>query len=290
MKYRLIHISDYHYSRSVTLSQTQVRLRPRETRHQHCQEYHLNVEPTPRIVGHHHDYFGNPVTDFAVQHPHDHVTIKSTAIVTVEAPERLLPEITPPWERVASGIPGVGDADALDAAQFVFPSPLIPIDEQLHEYACVSFAPGRSILDAALDLMCRIHREFKYDKTATTVSTPIMDAFRMRRGVCQDFAHLMIACLRSLRLPARYVSGYVLTSPPPGKPKLVGADASHAWASLFIPGFGWTDMDPTNNQIPTEKHISIGWGRDYQDVSPVKGIVLGGGAQAITVSVDMSPI
>ncbi len=178
----------------------------------------------------------------------------------------------------------------LEAYQFAFDSPHVPTSPDLADYAAVSFSPGRPWLEALLDLTRRIHTEFKYDQTATNVSTPLERSAAMRRGVCQDFAHLQIGCLRSLGLAARYVSGYLVTAPPPGQPRLVGADASHAWLSAFSPEHGWIDVDPTNDMIPSPKHITLAWGRDYSDVCPIKGVFIGGGHHGMNVSVDVMPL
>jgi transglutaminase-like putative cysteine protease len=178
---------------------------------------------------------------------------------------------------------------ALEAAEFLFDSPLIKSNDDFADYSRPSFPKGRPILEAVQDLSERIHKDFKFDPSATDVSTPVTQVLKDRRGVCQDFAHLQIACLRSIGLPARYVSGYLNTIPPPGQPKLAGADASHAWVSFYCDAHGWIDIDPTNNQIPNLQHITVGWGRDYSDVSPVRGVVLGSAGHALKVSVDVRP-
>ena len=176
----------------------------------------------------------------------------------------------------------------IEAYQYAFDSPHVPTSPDLAAYAAISFTPGRPWLESLLDLTRRIYREFKYDKTATNIHTPPSEVLRVRRGVCQDFAHLQIGCLRSLGLAARYVSGYLVTAPPPGQPRLVGADASHAWLSAFSPEHGWIDVDPTNDLIPSLKHISLAWGRDYSDVTPIKGVYIGGGHNGMTVAVDVA--
>jgi len=178
----------------------------------------------------------------------------------------------------------------LEARQFVFPSVYAPIAEAARAYAAPSFTEGRPLLDAVMDFTDRIHTEFAYDPGATTVATTVEEALGLKRGVCQDFAHLQIAGLRAMGLPVRYVSGYLLTEPPAGQQRLVGADASHAWLSVYCPQFGWIDVDPTNNVLPSTQHITLAWGRDYGDVSPVRGIVLGGGGQSLTVAVDVVPV
>ena len=176
------------------------------------------------------------------------------------------------------------------ASQFVFDSPYIPTGDRFAAYAAPSFPPGRPVFEAVLELTSRIHAEFCYDPTATTIATPIKEVLEQKHGVCQDFAHLQIGCLRSLGLAARYVSGYLVNLPPPGKPRLVGAEASHAWISFFCPGFGWIDLDPTNNQVPSDRHIVLAWGRDYDDVSPLKGVILGGGNHTVKVTVEITPM
>jgi transglutaminase-like putative cysteine protease len=213
-----------------------------------------------------------------------------TAACLVETSRPAMPEParTPAWETVAQQLAAPARPAVLDACQFLFPSPLVTVGPAAAAYARPSFAPGRPVLDCALDLIRRIHTEYSYDKSATTIDTPVEQVLADRKGVCQDFAHLAISCLRALGLAARYVSGYLETLPPPGKPKLEGADASHAWVSLFIPDSGWVDLDPTNNLIPGESHITLAWGRDYGDVTPVKGVVMGGGAHTLSVTVDVT--
>ena len=190
------------------------------------------------------------------------------------------------WETVHEQLAAY---EALDAYELVFESPYVVGDDAIRDYALQSFAPGRPILAAAMDLTSRIFREFQYRGGVSDVSTPVRDVFAMRQGVCQDFAHLMIACVRSLGLAARYVSGYLLTRPPEGKEKLVGSDASHAWVSVFAGDAGWVDFDPTNNVIPGVEHITFAWGRDYGDVSPINGFIVGGGTHQVSVAVDVSP-
>jgi transglutaminase-like putative cysteine protease len=179
---------------------------------------------------------------------------------------------------------------SLDAYQFVFESPRIRPSAEFAKYAAPSFQPGRPFVEALLDLTARIYKEFKFDSKATSVRTPAEEVLKKRRGVCQDFAHLQIACLRSLNLPARYVSGYLRTYPPPGRPRLIGADASHAWVSAYCPGLGWMDVDPTNNVVPSYNHIMLAWGRDYGDVSPLRGVIVGGRDHTLKVAVDVEPV
>ena len=215
------------------------------------------------------------------------MTAEST--VTTSPASTPAPENTPPWESVASRLRNYTGPDDLSAYQYVFESPLIQMPPGVKDFARESFQPGTPVLEGALDLNRRIFTGFTYDKSATTVDTPIAQVLSNRKGVCQDFAHLFIACARSLGLAARYVSGYLETLPPPGKPKLIGADASHAWVSVFVPDFGWVDLDPTNNLIAGERHITLAWGRDYGDVTPVKGVVMGGGMHTLSVMGDVAP-
>ena len=200
------------------------------------------------------------------------------------------PQQSPPWEEAARLLPDDHSPEGLEAYQFGFESPRIRIRPEFASYALQSFTPGRPMPEALLDLTARIHKDFRFDSKVTNVRTPTEEVFRKRRGVCQDFAHLQIACLRSLNIAARYVSGYLRTYPPPGRPRLVGADASHAWVSAYCPGIGWLDLDPTNNVVPTNGHVTLAWGRDYGDVSPLRGLILGGGAHTLNVAVDMEPV
>jgi transglutaminase-like putative cysteine protease len=201
-----------------------------------------------------------------------------------------VPPSSPPWEEVARAVPENRSAPVLDAYQFEFESPRIKPTAEFADYARKSFTPGRPWADALVDLTAHINQDFLFDSKATNVRTPTEEFYRKRRGVCQDFAHLQIACLRSLKLPARYVSGYLLTYPPPGQPRLIGVDASHAWVSAFCPESGWLDVDPTNNLVVGDGHVTLAWGRDYGDVSPLRGLILGGRDHVLKVSVDVEPL
>jgi transglutaminase-like putative cysteine protease len=201
-----------------------------------------------------------------------------------------LPHTDLSWEETVRSLPEDHSPEGLGAYQFRFESPRIPLRADFAEYALKSFTRRRPLREGLLDLTDRIHRDFRFDSGVTTVRTTTEEVFRKRRGVCQDFAHLQIACLRSLNLSARYVSGYLRTYPPPGQPRLVGADASHAWVSAYCPGAGWLDLDPTNNLVPSIGHVTLAWGRDYGDVSPLHGLILGGGVHALTVAVDMEMV
>ena len=252
-------------------------------------DFDLDITPVPAVLTPRLDYFGNPEVFFSVQEPHRSLSISASHVAEVLPLTPPDPMRTPPWESVRQLLETERSSEALEACEFVFDSHHIQASTNLAEYAAHSFTPGRPILDAALDLTHRIHADFRYDKRATTISTSLQEVFAQRRGVCQDFAHLQIACLRSLGLAARYVSGYLSTRPPPGQKRLVGADASHAWVSFYCPLAGWIDLDPTNDQIPSDHHILLAWGRDYDDVSPIKGVILGGGTPKVTVAVDVAP-
>ncbi len=289
MIYRIKHITTYKYSSPVSLCHNLAHLSPREAPRQRCRETQMQVLPAPAVEKAHVDYFGNPVIFFTVQEPHQKLVVTAehtTEISPFQCPE---PSQTLPWESVRDQLASSHDPDGIDAYQYVFDSPYIRASADLAAYAKPSFWPGRPILEAVLDLTKRIYREFRYDPDATNLSTTLAEVLAERHGVCQDFAHLQIGCMRSLGLAARYISGYLLSKPPEGKQRLVGADASHAWISFWCPGFGWIDADPTNDMVPSDEHIILGWGRDYDDVSPIKGVILGGGQHRVLVSVDVAP-
>jgi transglutaminase-like putative cysteine protease len=228
------------------------------------------------------------VASFSIDQPHQSLTVTATSEVTVEPRSGRLDLFDgESWETSRGILMQSSDAESLMARDFVLDSPLVVAQPGLADYAADSFVHGRSLLQSVHDLMERIHRDFRYDPEFTTLSTPLTQVLEHRRGVCQDFAHLAIGCIRSQGLAARYVSGYIETVPPPGRQRLVGADASHAWFSVFVPGAGWVDFDPTNNQVPETQHITIAWGRDYSDVTPLKGIIFGGGNMTMKVAVDV---
>ena len=288
MKYRIRHKTAYRYSEPASLSQNELYLHPRSTGSQQVVDSRLDIGPQPQYLHQHMDFFGNIAHVFMVQQPHEELVMTAESTVITAPSSTPAPEGTAPWETVVHTLAVHEQPETLDAFQFVFASPLVTISETVRAFTRPSFPPGRPVIVGALELMGRIFSQFTYDKSATTVDTPVERVLADRKGVCQDFAHLAIGCLRSLGLAARYVSGYLETQPPPGKPKLVGADASHAWLSLFLPGIGWVDLDPTNNLIPGEKHITLAWGRDYGDVTPVKGVVMGGGVHTLSVMVDVT--
>ncbi|MCE7870074.1 transglutaminase family protein [bacterium CPR1] len=286
MKYRVRHTTHYGYQDPVSLGHNQVVGAPRPHPGQQVSEAHLEIDPIPAVIARRRDYFGNSVTFFEVHEPHTELTVTIRFLVEVRPAQEYT--ASPPWERVMEQL--VGNRAYLAERAFCFDSPYVEAGEDLADYARACLTPGRPLVEGVLDLMDRIHREFRYDPEATDLSTGLKEVLSNRRGVCQDFAHLQIGMLRSLGLAARYVSGYLLTTPPPGQPRLVGADASHAWLSVFCPPYGWVDFDPTNNLIPCDSHITMAWGRDYDDVSPVKGVVLGGGEQKVSVAVDVLPV
>lgn len=288
MKYQISHKTGYNYSASASLSQNELFLRPRLTQSQSVVDCRLSIEPEPQYHHHRTDYFGNKADVFLIQNPHDELAVTAVSIVETTNPVLPDPAFTLPWEDVARRLKTHSRSADLEACQFVFASPLVTVSPDALSYAMPSFSPSVPVLVGAMDLMRRIFTEFTYDKSASTVDTMVDQVLLNRKGVCQDFAHLAISCLRSLGLAARYVSGYLETLPPPGKPKMIGTDASHAWVSVYIPDSGWVDFDPTNNQMTNERYITLAWGRDYGDVAPVKGVVMGGGTHRLSVTVDVA--
>jgi transglutaminase-like putative cysteine protease len=287
MKFRITHRTHYTYSQPVELCHNEAHLQPRATATQSCGSSAVAIDPLPAERHERNDFFGNRVLYFAVQDSHEELVVTANSEVEVTPARSSVEDESPSWEEARQRLYVEPSPEDRMARQFVLDSPLAAATPQVHAFALPSFPPGRPILDAILDLNNRIHREIKYDPKGTTVTTLPSEVIRERVGVCQDFAHLAIACLRSLGLPARYVSGYLETIPPAGKPRLQGADASHAWFSAFVPGVGWLDFDPTNDHMPSELHVTTAWGRDYADVTPLKGVIFGGGDHTVKVSVDM---
>ncbi len=291
MKYRVQHVTTYLYSEMVSLCHNEIHLAPRNYTQQTCHYSHLKISPQPSAISERRDYFGNTAAYFGISERHQKLEIAAESKVDVLAANTPAASLTPAWEDVREMLSGKDAPRHLEAAQFLHESHYIKSNDAIAAYARESFPHARPILEGALDLTRRhIHTDFIYDSKATDLTTSVAQVFHLRRGVCQDFAHLQIACLRSLGLAARYVSGYLLTMPAPGKARLVGADASHAWLAIYCPGFGWIDLDPTNNVVPSDKHVLVAWGRDYSDVCPIKGVILGGGQHTITVSVDVAPM
>ena len=288
MKYRVTHRTVHKYRSPVSVGNHIACLTPRSGPSHQCISHQLNVNPEPATRTERTDYFGNKLTIFTVQQPHNTLLVESKSEVVLSPPDPW-PTKTPAWNDVVDSVRGDYSEAGLEAYQFVFESPRIRPSADFAAYASPSFPPGRSLGESLLDLTHRIHQEFRFDSKATHVGTTGEEVLRRRRGVCQDFAHVQIACLRSLNLPARYVSGYLRTYPPPGRPRLVGADASHAWVSAYCPGFGWLDVDPTNDVVPSQSHVTLAWGRDYGDVSPLRGLILGGREHTLKVGVDVEP-
>lgn len=294
MRYRITHTTQYDYTDTVGLSYNEAHLMPRNCANQQVITSTLNITPVAADYRMRDDFFGNRVAYFSIQQPHQTFTVTATSEVLLtenfaqldfyqgfawETVREMLLQQPLPFLQYAS--------ELLDARQYTLDSPLIETSAQLVDYARPSFTLGRSITDTVNDLMQRIYHDFTFDPDFTTLATPLATVLEHRRGVCQDFAHLAIGCLRSQGLAARYVSGYIETLPPPGEAKLVGADASHAWFSVYVPEQGWIDFDPTNNIIPSTQHITLGWGRDYGDITPLKGVIFGGQHHDLEVSVHV---
>ncbi len=291
MKYQITHITTYDYAAPVSVCHNEAYLTPRTFDRQICESHRLSILPSPSVMGRRKDYFDNPVVYFSFNTGFETLQIKTISRVEV-FPQKAAesPEATPPWDQVAESLRSAVDESAREAAPFAFDSPRIATSLELARYGQTAFTPGRPIAEALAALTGQIFEDFEFDPRATTVNTPLEEVMKHRKGVCQDFAHLQIAILRSLGLAARYVSGYLRTYPPPGEPQPAGTDASHAWLSVYCGGLGWIDVDPTNNKQVTDEHITLAWGRDYGDVSPVKGVFVGGGSHTLEVSVDVVPL
>ncbi len=291
MKYRIAHTTRYTYDGAVPIGYNRVYLTPRNTAQQQCLRSHLEIDPVPAVFGHRgHDYYGNEIVSFTIQEQHRvlEVTARSEVWLTPHTPPPA--EDTLPWEAVVESLQCPANPLDRAACRFRYPSESIAVSRALRSFAKPSFPTGAPVLVGARNLMERIYREFAYDPSATTVTTPVEETLHKKRGVCQDFAHLQIGCLRALGLAARYVSGYVAPKHADTGATFVGAQASHAWLSLYVPTLGWVDLDPTNNVLPTVEHITVAWGRNYGEVSPMRGVILGGGGQRLEVAVDVCPI
>jgi len=287
MIYKIVHRTTYKYKYPVSVGNHVACLTPRSLLSHRLAKCELHIQPTPATITERVDYFGNTLSFFTVQEPHKQLVVEARSEVMMENNAAVFPLGSLPWEEAVRSLSKDHNPEGLEAYQFRFESPRIRLRAEFADYALESFTRRRPLREGLLDLTQRIHKDFRFDSGVTTVRTTTEEVFRKRRGVCQDFAHFQIACLRSLNLSARYVSGYLRTYPPPGQPRLVGADASHAWVSAYCPGTGWLDFDPTNNLIPSNGHVTLAWGRDYGDVSPLRGLILGGGVHALTVAVDM---
>lgn len=288
MEYDVRHRTTYRYIQDVSYSCHVAHLLPRATQAQTVEHAEIALSQTPSRRRRFDDYFGNSIEWFAIDQPHAVLDVVSTARVRVAPAPPLEAKKSAPWQTVRAALAAATEAG--DAVQYIFDSPLTHSRAAIADYAGKSFAPGRPILDGALDLMHRIHADFRYDTSVTDASTPVDRVFEIRSGVCQDLAHVGIACLRALGLAGRYVSGYLLTRPPPGQPRLLGADASHAWFAVWAPPFGWVDLDPTNDMRPGEEHVTVAWGRDYGDVAPLNGVIAGGAEHIVEVGVDVVPV
>ncbi|MGG7673991.1 transglutaminase-like domain-containing protein [Pseudomonas sp. WC2] len=291
--YQILHDTCYHYDSPVSLAQQLAHLWPRECAWQRCTEQQLLISPPPTARRDELDVFGNPLTRLAFERPHDELQVNARLTIEVLARPTLDFNQSPAWELTRDALTYSSQplsADLLEACRYRFQSPYVHLKRSFVEFSQSCFPPGQPLLLGVQALMQKIFSEFTFDAEATQVATPLVEVLERRRGVCQDFAHLMLACVRSRGLAARYVSGYLLTQPPPGQPRLIGADASHAWVSVFCPVLGWVDFDPTNNVQPALEHITLAWGRDFSDVSPLRGVILGGGNHDPEVRVTVMPL
>jgi transglutaminase-like putative cysteine protease len=291
MLLHVVHETAYDYVPLVRTAKHMAHLKPADNARQKLLSHRLTVEPTPGQQTESIDVYGNTRSFFSLQFSHDFLRVRSESLVATSAAEPARDSL--PWEQVAERMRYHRGARYDPAAEFEFSSPYVPRDAAFATYAQASFKQGRPLLDAASDLMHRIHEDFEYATTATDVNTPALEALALRKGVCQDLAHVMLGCLRSLGLPARYVSGYLLTEPPPGRPRLVGSDASHAWVGVYLPAEGgpgtWVELDPTNDRAAGEDYVTLAIGRDYSDVSPMRGVIHGGANHSLRVAVTVTP-
>lgn len=289
VRYRIVHRTEYQYSNQVSVCQNQLRMQPVSSDALTCESSEILITPRPNFIHEHRDYFGNRVVSFSLEQTHRSLVVQADSRVVVTQP-RVDPSLpSAPWESLLAGVSGPANTPGLDEHRY--DSARIRVNDAFAQYALRCFTPGRSLNEAALALSTQIYNEFKYDTTATHVSTTTEEAFELRAGVCQDFAHVQIACMRSIGLPARYVSGYLRTLPPPGKERLIGSDESHAWCEVYAgQGMGWLGLDPTNACSTGMDHVPVCFGRDYDDVCPMRGVILGGGTAILEVSVDVEPI
>lgn len=302
MLLQVLHDTCYDYSPAVENAHHVAYLQPGNHAHQQVLRHSLRMEPAPAQQRQSLDVYGNARLHFSFQHAHERLVVHADSLVQTTGAALREPPASPPWEQVREHLRYRAGAPWDAAKEFVFASPGLPRDELFSAFAAPSFTPGRPVAEAAWDLMHRIHRTMRYESQSTQVNTPAREALQQGAGVCQDFAHILVACCRSLGLPARYVSGYLLTRPPPGQPRLVGSDASHAWASVYCPHMGadgrmdtsrpglWLDMDPTNDRTPGEDYITLATGRDFLDVSPVRGVIRGGARHVLSVAVTVQPV
>jgi transglutaminase-like putative cysteine protease len=295
MLLHVTHATRYDYTPPVETAQHQAHLKPMNTASQRLVSHALTIRPTPAQQVESPDVYGNARAFFALDSTHENLLVTAESVVET-TPPALSPAAARelPWEEVRERFRYVKGSSYDPASDFVFPSRYVPRHDDFAAYARPSFVASRPAFDVAMDLTLRMYRDFAYDAESTEISTPAIEALAQRKGVCQDFAHIMIACLRTMGLPARYVSGYLLTQPPPGQPRLIGADASHAWVSVYLPGADgpgdWADFDPTNGRQPGEDYVTLAIGRDYSDVSPMRGVLHGGARHTLDVSVTVRPL
>ena len=289
MRYRVEHHTTYVSAQPVSVGHNEARLTPRVTPRQSVLAHDIQIDPAPSGRSTLSDYFGNTVTQFIFNQGYSNLTISAMSEVSLTAPQAD-GDPGPNWELLRSELAEHRSAESFEAYEFCFESPRCRVLTEFADYGKASLEVARPLRLVLADLLERIHNDFSYDPQATTVTTPVEQVFRQRKGVCQDFSHLMISVLRSCGLAARYVSGYLRTIPPPGKARLVGSDASHAWLSVYAGRLGWIDVDPTNRQFTALDHITLAWGRDYTDVAPVKGVYIGGSSPKLQVSVDVVPL
>jgi transglutaminase-like putative cysteine protease len=288
-RYTVRHRTTNHYVSDVVYSRLIAHLVPRDTERQRARSVTVAVDPQPIQHLERLDFFGNITSCYVIDEPHDTLEVLAETQVEVDLSPAYAQDESPDWESVRDLFAYPTAPEALDSLQYTFDTPLTATDDSVVAYARASFARGRRLFAAVLELNSRIYSDFTFDAEATNTRTTVKDAFELRAGVCQDLAHVGIACVRSMGLAARYVSGYLLTHPPAGRERLIGADASHAWFSVWIPPFGWVDFDPTNDMLPSSEHITVAWGRDYGDVAPIHGIITGGGENEVEVAVDVIP-
>jgi transglutaminase-like putative cysteine protease len=299
--YRVVHRTEYRYESAVSSSFGELYLLPRDAPGQVCRSSRVHIDPGPHDYRERTDFYGNRVAAFAVLEPHTTLAVTAESVVDVSGrPGSSPPPVEQPWEMVRDRLGTDPQDDTLEARDFLLESPKVTVSPSVAAYAAESFTAGRPLTEALTELVARIHDDFAYKPGATTVRTTLVELLERREGVCQDFAHLAVGCLRSVGLAARYVSGYLETAPPPGRPRLVGADVSHAWASVFVPGLigdaaspgvGWIDLDPTNNRFVTDRYVTTAWGRDYGDVPPLKGVIYTESTEdELRVSVDVAPL
>lgn len=291
MLYKIVHKTTYKYVEALSLCHNIGRLVPRNTDKQTCKHFLIDIDPLPDIFDEYEDFFGNKVFYFSIEQEHKMLTVTVTSEIERLATMNLQMDFFghETWESVMQQLLLI-KPEYVDARQYIPETNMTAHNAEIKAYALQSFYSGRPLLLAAKDLMQRIFQDFAFTPGFTTIATPVSEVMQQRKGVCQDFAHLAISCIRSIGLPARYVSGYIETLPAPGQQKMFGVDASHAWFSVFLPRTGWVDFDPTNNQMPTNQYLTVGWGRDYADVAPLKGIILGNGPHQLQVSVDVRRI